>query len=169
MGRTYLTVIGDRVALAWVLTSGRMAFPATRRPEIEALEKGDELLLLTTRGCFRNPTRDRTRVIGLAVLRSAVTKVDQPIELIGRTFDRVCDIESKSLAPVLSGVELAPLVERLDAFPNKSAWSMWLRRPLLALPPGDANRLRTLLDKVAIEPDQAIPGYIELGRESLAR
>src|SRR4051794_12270796 len=106
MVATYLTVIGDRVALAWVLAKSQMAFPATPRAEVSALEAGDELFLVSTRGCFKNPTRDRTRIIGRAVLASAVTKADEPIELIGRTFDRTCDLDVTSLAPVLTGVAL---------------------------------------------------------------
>ena len=67
MSRSYLLVIGDAVALAWVLAEQRMAFPALRKSEAAALEVGDELLIHTTRGCFNNPTRDRSRVIGLAL------------------------------------------------------------------------------------------------------
>lgn len=45
-----------------------MAFPQRRRAEVDALAVGDELLLLTTRSCFHNPERDRTPVIGRAVV-----------------------------------------------------------------------------------------------------
>jgi hypothetical protein len=52
---SYLLVIGEREALAWVLRESRTAFPATRRAEVDRLAVGDELFLLTTRGCFHNP------------------------------------------------------------------------------------------------------------------
>lgn len=169
MVATYLSIIGDRVALAWVLTHSRMAFPSTPRLEVSALEMGDELFLVSTRGCFRNPTRDRTRIIGHAVLASAVTRVEDPIELIGRTFDRACDLEVMSLAPVLTGVALAPLVDQLQAFPNKEAWSVWLRRPLLRLHATDADLVRPRIGEVAVDPDLVLQGYIDLGRESLVR
>lgn len=90
---TYLSVIGDRVALAGVLKNAKMAFPTTRRSEVESPEKDDELFLVSTRGCFRNPTRDRTRVLGRAVLRAPVSMAPEPIELIGRTFNRTCSLE----------------------------------------------------------------------------
>src|SRR6202051_2908697 len=62
----YLLVIGERDALAWVLTTQRMAVPDYRSREVSALEPGDQLFLYTTRGCFHNPTRDRGRVVGVA-------------------------------------------------------------------------------------------------------
>ena len=164
---TYLAVIGDRVALAWVLNNSMMAFPTTRRSEVDTLEQGDELWLLATRGCFRNPTRDRTRVIGAAVLRSAVKMANEPIMLIGRTFDRTCDIDIKGLAPVFTGVELAPLITQLRSFPNKRAWSIWLRRPLLRLTEADADLLRPLLNDVTTRPQDVVQGYLDIGRESL--
>ena len=56
---TYLLVIGDREALGWILAEQRMAFSSMSRPHVRALSPGDTLLLYTTRGCFKNPTRDR--------------------------------------------------------------------------------------------------------------
>jgi hypothetical protein len=164
---SYLTVIGDRVALAWVLRSSMMAFPTTRRSEVDRLQPGDELFLLSTRGCFRNPTRDRTRVIGRAVLSTPVALAPDPIELVGRTFNRTGSLQITGLAPVLSGIELAPLVPRLEAFPNKQAWSIWLRRPLLRLTQPDADLLRPMVLEIAIEPRRALQGYLDIGKDSL--
>jgi hypothetical protein len=64
MAATYLLVIGDREALGWILSAERMAFPDFRRAETRSLKSGDRLLIYTTRGCFKNPTRDRGRIIG---------------------------------------------------------------------------------------------------------
>ena len=144
---SYLMVIGEREALAWVLRESRTAFPATRRPEVDQLKAGDELFLLTTRGCFHNPGRDRTRVIGHANVTTDVLPLDPPSDLVGRT--RGCSLEITSLAPYLTGVELADFVERLDAFPDKDHWSIRLRRPLVPLSSNDARLLRNALQKVA--------------------
>jgi hypothetical protein len=159
---SYLLVIGEREALAWILREARMAFPQTRRPEVDSLAVGDELLLLTTRGCFHNPGRDRTRVIGRAVVTTPVVPLDPPIELVGRTFTRGCDLDITSLSSYLTGVELAELVPRLGAFPDKANWSIRLRRPLLQLTVEDATLLRRQLTTVAEEPPHAaIRGYLE--------
>jgi hypothetical protein len=163
MTATYLCIIGDAQALAWVLVSGQMAFRSGRRSEIDALDVGDNLLIMTTRGCFRSRHRDRARVIGYAQITSRVKQAIEPIELIGRTFDRTCTLTVTHLAPVLTGVELAPLIDRLDAFPQKSAWSAYLRRPLLRLSHADAQLLRKELSAVAVSPDQVIDGYIARG------
>lgn len=152
---SYLLVIGEREALAWILREARMAFPQTRRPEIDSLAVGDELLLLTTRGCFHNPGRDRTRVIGRAVVTTPVVPLDPPIELVGRTFTRGCELDIASLAPYLTGIELAEFVPQLAAFPDKDHWSIRLRRSLLQLTAVDATLLRRQLTTIAEEPPHA--------------
>jgi hypothetical protein len=43
---SYLLLIGEREALAWILREARMAFPQRRRPEVDNVAVGDELLLL---------------------------------------------------------------------------------------------------------------------------
>jgi hypothetical protein len=79
MSRKYLLVIGEAAALAWVLAEQRMAFPAFRRSEVMKLAIGDELFIYTTRECFHNPTRDVSRVIGLANVTSEVRDLDEPV------------------------------------------------------------------------------------------
>ncbi|GEM_PF-546627 len=159
----YLLILGEREAVAWVLRESRMAFPPMERREVDRLTVGDELFLLTTRGCWHNPTRDRTRVIGRARVTGPVEPYDEPLTIAGREFTRGCTIEIDSLAPYLRGVELAPLLPRLAAFPDKraGAWSIRLRRPLLALPTGDADLLRAELAKVATTPDEVVGEYFD--------
>ncbi|WP_239089524.1 hypothetical protein [Sphaerimonospora thailandensis] len=156
----YLLILGEREAVAWVLRESRMAFPPTSRSEVNRLKVGDELFVLTTRGCWHNPTRDRTRVIGLATVTSPVVPYDRPVTIAGRDFTRGCDIGLRALTPYLTGVELAPLVPRLAAFPDKNAWSIRLRRPLLELGESDAGLLTRELDGVARDPAELILGYL---------
>lgn len=155
----YLLVISEREALAWILRESRMAFSATTRG-MDRLNVGDDLYLTTTRGCFHNPTRDRTRIIGHAAVTSPVESLRRPVELVGRVFPYGCDLAIDSLTPYLSGVELGPLIDRLDAFPNKDAWSIWMRRTLLPLTRGDRQRLRRALAKVADVPGVYLDGYL---------
>ncbi|MFF3909822.1 hypothetical protein ACFYZJ_28480 [Streptomyces sp. NPDC001848] len=68
MASAHLLIIEDRAALSWVVTGQRMAFPTGRAKAARALGEGDEVFLYTTRGCFRNPTRDLGRVIGRATI-----------------------------------------------------------------------------------------------------
>ncbi|PXY27883.1 hypothetical protein [Prauserella muralis] len=149
----YLLVIGDREALGWVLTAQRMAFPGFGRAEIRALSPGDELLLYTTRGCFKNPTRDRGRVIAVGTARTAVATLDAPVEIAGRSFPVGCDVEFHTATRWPGGVELSPLVGELDAFADLGrSWSVRLRRPLARLTDGDAKLLRTQLEAAGPEP-----------------
>jgi hypothetical protein len=160
VSESYLLILGDRQAIAWVLREQRMAFPATSRAEVNRLAVGDELLIYTTRGAYRNPTRDRGRVIGTATVTSAVERLDDPVEFGGRTFSRGCDLLVESLAPWGEGVELQPLVERLDSFPVPKAWSIRLRRPLLRLPAQDAVLLRSRLTSQVGSRSDHMDGYL---------
>ncbi|GAB4587628.1 hypothetical protein [Nocardia sp. IFM 10818] len=158
----YLLILSEREAVAWVLRESRMAFPATNRAEVNRLQTGDRLLLLTTRGCWHNPTRDRTRVIGSAEVSTRVSMYDAPVTIAGRDFTRGCGITIHQLCPYLVGVDLATLLPRLNAFPDKrpGAWSIRLRRPLLQVDDADATLIGTELDGVAGLPDELIPDYL---------
>lgn len=129
---SYLLVIGDREALGWIPTEGRTASPSAGRAGVTALAKGDELSLYTTRGCFRNPTRDRGRVIGTATVTTPVARLDEPVRFGDREFPVGCDLRIGPLAPFGQGVKLQPLVDQLDAFGRTThAWLIQLRRPML--------------------------------------
>lgn len=167
MSESYLLILGDRQAIAWVLREQRMAFPTTSRAEVNRLAVGDELLIYTTRGAYRNPTRDRGRVIGTATVASPVERLDVPVEFGGREFPRECAIAVESLVPWGQGVELQPLVDRLAAFPNAKAWSIQLRRPLLRLPRGDAQLIGERLRTQAGDRREYLDGYLAHDRPPL--
>ncbi|MER5531177.1 hypothetical protein ABT075_42475 [Streptomyces sp. NPDC002677] len=158
--RSYLLILGKREAVAWVLRERRMAFPPGRRAEVTRLEPGDELLIYTTRGCWHNPGRDRGRVIGRAHVASPVKVLETPVEVAGREFTSGCELEVQTLTPYLIGVELAPLVDRLEAFPNVTGWSSRLRRPLLELSNGDSAVLRERLADMERPADELVRDYL---------
>jgi hypothetical protein len=160
----HLIIISDRVALGWVLSNERMAFPRHRAREVSRVRSSDRLLIYTTRGCFHNPTRDRGRVIALARATSSVRQLRRPVILVGRTFELGLSFELEALAPLGTGVELAPLVSTLSVFRNKEAWGATLRRPLIVLPPRDAAKLSRLVFKVAEEPSAVIGKYLAAAR-----
>ena len=158
--RAYLLILGEREGLAWVLRNSTMAFPSIRRAEVDRLAVGDHLYLITTRSCFHNPARDRTRVIGNATVATAVTTYEQPVTIAGRGFTRGCAIVIQTLAPYLDGLELAPLVPQMAAFPNNQAWPIRLRRPLLELPPIDVELVKTALSDHVKPASEMIPEYL---------
>ncbi|MCC2265542.1 MULTISPECIES: hypothetical protein [Streptomyces] len=137
---THLVIISDREPLAWVLGTQRMAFPAGRAASGLPAE-GDQALPYTTRGCYRNPTRDRGRVMGLAVVTSPVETLTEPVVFGERRFTSGCALRVEGLAPVRDGVVLADLVPRLEVFPEERSWSIRMRRASLPLPPADARLL----------------------------
>ncbi len=119
---SYLLVISGREALTWILTSQRMAFPGIRSRSASLLRPGDDLLLYATRQCFRSPGRNQSRVIGHAMVSSAVTVLDTAVKFDGRTFPVGCSLNLDVLAPFGNGLELANYVTQMHAFPNKGVW-----------------------------------------------
>ncbi|MEU5521923.1 hypothetical protein ABZ759_14990 [Streptomyces sp. NPDC047860] len=159
MSSAHLLIIGDRAALSWVVTEQRMAFPAGRAKAARTLAEGDEVFLYTTRGCFRNPTRDLGRVIGRASVAGPVRILDQPVVFGDRSFTEGCRLEVSGLAPFREGLVLRDLVPQLSVFPDPATWSVRMRRASLALPPEDADLLRADLDPLLRPYDETADAY----------
>jgi hypothetical protein len=162
--KSYLSIIGNADALAWVLANKRMAFPESRAAQALALGTGCQLLLYTTRGCFGNPTRDRGRVLALAEVSSTPQRLDRPVIIAGRPFHVACELVLRSLAPVREGVELSPIADQLAVFPDPATWSAWMRRALLPLPEQDALLILSALDRIASRPADHIHDYLKQRR-----
>ncbi|MGW1809157.1 hypothetical protein [Streptomyces sp. NPDC002078] len=145
MTTTHLVIISDRTALSWVLTDQRMAFPPSRVRAAQAINAGDEVLLYSTRSCFRNPTRDLGRILGHATVFSRVHTLAEPVVFGERHFTEGCDLAIHGLAPFREGVALREHVHRLSVFPDPKSWSVRMRRPSLPLPEADADLLRSEL------------------------
>jgi hypothetical protein len=161
---SYLLVIGEREALAWILREQRMAFPAGRKASTSRLQPGDRLFMLTTRGCYHNPSRDRTLVIGVASVATQPEILATPINVAGRDFGIGCDIAIELLAPIHRGVEVAPLVHSLRAFPHKESWSATLRQTLVALPSADVRLLSSELKSTVLPGTEARGSYLDVIR-----
>jgi hypothetical protein len=162
---SYLLVIGDREALGWIVTASRMAFPDARRSEVRSLKVGDELFIYTTRMAFRNPGRDRGRVIGTARVDSKVAELKRSVSFGGREYPVGCNLDVGPLARFGHGVELAPLVPKLEAFAGAGkAWPYRLRRPLVRLTEHDANRLHQELGKVVEDGELNVDVVAEYAR-----
>ena len=154
-----MLVLGEREAIRWVLLNEQMAFPATPRPEVSALRVGDELVLLTTRSAYHNPTRDRTRIIGTATVLSKVAQANPPVEIAGRIFMSTCKIRVETLVPCLSGPEVGPLVPRIEALRGHTNWGMQLRRPLVPLTASDVTLLEGELQGHLGDYNRALESY----------
>jgi hypothetical protein len=164
MPRYYLLVIGEAVALAWVLAEQRMAFPALRRSQAMALETGDELLIYTTRGCFHNPGRDAGRVMGLARVTTHVRDLAEPVVFGERRYTSGCTLAIQSVAALRQGVELSPLVTKLHVFPDARTWSSRLRRPLVPLDEHDAFLLKGHLMELLEPLDSHLDSYLRVAK-----
>ena len=167
--RSYLLVIGDGEALAWILSNQQMAFPWRQGNRTPKLAPGDNFLLYTTRGCFGHYNRDQGRVIAHATVSSRVAELDVPVKFSDRTFPVGCSLNLHSLAPYGTGVVLADQAARMHAFPNPRWWSVYIRRTMVALDDHDYTLLLKELRAVAVEPRDAISQYVKHGVTLRAR
>ncbi|WP_186356372.1 hypothetical protein [Streptomonospora sp. PA3] len=158
-GNAYLMVIGDQEALGWILSTQQTAFPATRRSDVAGLAAGDRMLVYTTRGCFRNPTRDQGRVIASAAVQGPVVRDDDPVRFGEREFPLRCPLLITEVAPFGSGVVLAEHVEHLHVFPDPRSWSVRLRRSPVALDDHDHRYVADRLQHCTRPLAEAIEDY----------
>ncbi len=160
MSAWYLLPIADREPLRWIVTEQRTGFAEHRSADAKRLAVGDRLFLYTTRGCFRNPTRDRGRIIGVAQVVSAATRSARPPTFDGVEYPYVVRLQIESLAPLRGGVELAPLVAQLGrTFPDPATWSVRMRRALVPLDADDAAFLAAELVGSAGSYAETSPAY----------
>jgi hypothetical protein len=161
--RYYLLPIADRKPLAWIITEQRTAFGNHRAREAEALAEGDVLLLYTTRGCFRNPTRDRGRIIGKARVAAPARRQRKPVVFSGREYPWVVELDIEQLAPARQGVELAPLIPHLArTFPDPKSWSVRMRRALVPIEAVDARSIARKLKPISSAYASALPSYAHI-------
>lgn len=159
-GHAYLLPIADREPLAWIIRDQRTAFAEHRAREATALEPGDVLLLYTTRGCFRNPTRDRGRVIGRAVVTAPADRSRRAPKFGGREYPYVVELSIESLVPLREGVELAPFVSRLRrTFAEPATWGVRMRRALVPLDTRDARLVERELKTIARPYEKSLSSY----------
>jgi hypothetical protein len=157
----YLLPIADRDALSWIVSEQRTALGAHRSREAQSIDAGDRLFLYTTRGCFHNPTRDRGRVIGIAFVTDRAHTLTEPVRFGERAYPLEIRFQIDSLAPLRDGVELVPLLHRLDSFPKRRGWSMHLRRALVPLSPHDATVIARALDGIAGRYSETSASYTD--------
>ncbi len=159
---TSLLVISDREPLAWMLRTSSFAIPAGRASS--APRAGDGLLLYTTRGCYRNPTRDRGLVMGAARVVVAATALAEPVRFGDREFGIGLGLEIDGVCPVHEGVELGGLQGRLDLLPAAGPWSYRVRRTLVRVSDRDEKVIRELLEPMLHPVGDVLAGYEQAAR-----
>jgi hypothetical protein len=161
-------VVATSTGLSYVLRERKMAFPPTRQVRLEV---GDQLLLYTTRSVFGNPTRDRGRVIGTAVVTSPIRPLQTQLVIAERAYTTGCDLRLTGLATLGEGLTLTDIAKDLMVFqPNPEAWSARMRRSLLRLPATDVELVLTQLKPILRDPDYTLSAYLErAARLSISR
>ncbi len=142
---TWMIVLGDRDAISWVVASRRMAF--REHVPTNELRVGDQVLLYSTRGAFKNPTRDEPQIFAAGFFASRVEH--SRVAVAGETFTKWCRLEITHLLPPREGIGFRPFVPRLRFIKNKETWPAALRRTLIRLPERDFKVLARALEREA--------------------
>lgn len=158
----WLAVFGHPDGLAWVLEHERLAFEASRARDVKRLQAGDRVLLYAARAAFRR-SGVIGGVIGVAQATTGVEPLETPLRLARRDFTLGARMAIQLLAPYEEVVEIPPLLDELATFPTygPKSWMTVLRKPLLRLRPGDADRLLLPLRHLGKTPDLVIDGYLK--------
>lgn len=160
----YLNIVSDREAIHWILSRQSTAFGASRVAAGRKMAPGDRVFIYSTRGAWRNPTRDRGRVIACGDVVADPRSLEEPITIAGRDFALEVPLRIDRVAPYPTGLVLADFVEVLDLFPNKHAWSARLRTSILPLTPHDETLLDERLTPMLRPLEQELPGYARAAR-----
>lgn len=154
---TGLLVVSDREPLAWLLHQERFAIPESRATSGPA--PGTTLLIYTTRGCYRNPTRDRGLVMGIATVTSDLARLEHPMTFRGRHYAAGFHLELNGVAPPHRGVDLGALAGSLEALPDRATWSARLRRSVVPLTDRDAQIITQSLTPLLRPIAEQLPEY----------
>jgi hypothetical protein len=138
----WLVVLGEVEGLRWVLKNEKMAFTAARRSLASKIEPGDRMVLYVGRGAYHNPTRDRSQIIGLATVRTAVKDLRAPIEIAAREFICACSLEIEVALPERQGVPIDPFIRSLSFVKRPEVWGQYFRS---GLTPMNERDFRVLL------------------------
>lgn len=125
----WIFVIGERDALRWVLERERMAFRS--HVHTDALAEGDDVVIYATRGCWHNPTRDRSQIVAIGTLAGPVAA--GPITVAGERMARSCPLALTAILPDRNGVPFERLVDRLRMTNGKTHWGLVMRRTIVPL------------------------------------
>lgn len=154
---TSLLVVSDREPLGWLLRTSSFAIPAARAAS--APRPGTRLLLYTTRGCYRNPGRDRGLVMGLPQATSDPRRLSEPVTFRGHEYVIGLDLDLHGVCRFREGVQLGQLQRQLDLLPSEGPWSYPLRRSVVPLSDPDATLIRERLVPLLRPVSEVAPAY----------
>lgn len=96
---------------------------------------GDDVAIYLTRGAFRNPTRDYSRIVALGTVGSDPEAAE--VAIAGELYSYRCNLQVVTQMEIRKGLPFGPLVEALDFVRNKRAWAAYMRRTVVSVLPSD--------------------------------
>lgn len=111
------------------------------------MSPGDRAVLYVTRGAFHNPTRDESRLRGIATVTGPPRQEEPPLEIADREFPLSCRVAFDTLLPERTGPAVRDLAPKLSLVKKPEAWGNYFRSSPIRMTEDDFRLLeRTVLD-----------------------
>lgn len=124
--RRWVWVFGTIEGLRWVLQNQQMAFPPSAASRARRIQKGDQAVLYTSRGAYHNPTRDDTRLAGVATVTGPCEPVER-LKIAGREFTWACPVRVDTQLPEREGPAVREVAPQLELVKRPDVWGQYFR------------------------------------------
>lgn len=144
--RNWVWVFGAISAFDTVVANKRMGFPVRAARRVALMGKGDQAILYLTRGAFRNPTRDRSRVAAAVTLSQSpgsetVTIGEQEYPYsVPFKIERLIGQDVRNAAPAVE-----PVVGKLELVRRPEVWGQYFRNTPIQISDQDFTVLARML------------------------
>jgi hypothetical protein len=142
----WVWVFGEIEGLRWVQEHSTMAFTDGSTKKLTHMHEGDRAVLYVTKGAHHNPTRDVSRLVGLATVVDR-PQLLHPVEIAGRPFSWFCPIETDVVLPDRTGPVVSSLIARLELVRNQNSWGGYFRRSPIQISHKDFEVFERALDR----------------------
>ena len=130
------------------------------KAEARRVAPHDRVFLYTTRLCFQNPTRDRGRVIGLAVVTKPSRRLAEAVTFGGREYVIELALPHRATRPIPTRRSAGRPVPQLD-LPRQGLMERPYATSACPVGPGDGDVLLTHLAQVAEPYRAALDSYAQ--------
>lgn len=151
-----IAIVNSPAALAWVVSSQRMAFASPRASQARRLADGTQLFLYAG----AKAGLGTSQFFGEGVCLSAPENRAPGVRVGSRVYSSIVHLSINRLAMRGAGLPMEEILGELEAFPSRRNYGLYLRRSLLELSANDARALRAAL-RGRLAPWEAARGSYE--------
>lgn len=150
-----IAIVNSPDALAWVVSTQRVAFASPRAAQARRLAHGTRLFLYAG----GKAGVGTSQFFAHAVCLDPPEKTSSGVRVGGRIYSSIAHISIDGLTMRGAGLPMEEIVAKLEAFPSARNYGLYLRRSLLEISANDARALRAALRRRTAPWDTARSSY----------